>query len=158
MTNLMRGLALLVLLAVVLVLRESAGEAGRRLATDVIVPTAVPATDSQTITLAFQQVARDLNAAGPQQMDSSVRADSATAGPGPRLTYFSTLTRMRSDVADSASLADLYSTELARSACGKMRASIRRGATAVYVYSGSDGRRIMSFTVGESDCVRAGVP
>lgn len=157
MKNLMRGLALVALLIVALVLRERAGEAGRRFAKDAMAPRAVPASDSQTISLAFQQVARDLNASGSQQVDSGVRVDSTSAGPGPRLTYFLTLTNLSSGVADSASLADLHSAHLTRSACATMRTSIRRGATAVYVYSGSDRHRIMSFTVSEPDCVRAGV-
>ncbi len=99
--------------------------------------------------IAVQQI----NEQGPTMLDEDTRLDRASVGPGPRVTYYHTLTRYSSQEIDAVALRDNLSAIKNRVCANKdMAPSLKLGATYVYSYSGNDGVTITSFEVRQSDC------
>ena len=134
-------------------LYAAAGEAGRDFANRLSSQPGQQIGNGDQVAAGLAQSARELNADRGKMMDSSMRFDSATAGPGRTIAYFNTLTIAELTRADSSRVYNEYRAGLAASACRLMGQSLRRGAKAIYVYSNMKGERILSFTVSQSDCL-----
>lgn len=136
-----------------LIAYSSAGRLGRSAAKSLT--SRAPQTaeaKAAVIANAFAQVARKLNAAGPQMVDSLTRFDSASAGPGARLTYFNSFTKAKAADVDVALLRARAAAIVLPSACRSMSTVLRQGAVVVYSYSGEDRVHIAYITVRQSDC------
>lgn len=105
----------------------------------------------------FQQMkeaARQLNKNTPMMVDSNTRMDSATVGPGLRITYHYTFPAFSSrDLKPSLLRSNLQPT-VRQNVCknSDMKLSLEYGATYRYSYSGNDGAHIYTFELNGNDC------
>lgn len=107
-----------------------------------------------TLNEALRLAARQVNQSTPIMVDENTRMDTATIGPGLRMTYHYTLPRYSSRDIEPAWLYQNLRPVVKTSVCNnkKMQLSLKHGVTYVYSYAGNDGTKISSFEIKGIDC------
>jgi hypothetical protein len=102
----------------------------------------------------FTKAANQANARGSYMIDEDTRFDKAEAGPGARLTYFSSFPKYSPGEITSNLILQEVQPKVLKQVCGSegMKPSLQYGATYVYVYTGNDGVEIARFGINKADC------
>jgi hypothetical protein len=142
-------------LVVVLVAMAIGGTFGKLIGKSAFGPSKpTPQQMEQALSEGLQKGAQQINARGPTMVDKDTRMDSASAGPGARMTYHYTFPNYTSRDIDANWLRTNLLPTVRKGVCENkdMAPSLRYGATYAYSYSGGDGIKITEFEVRQSDC------
>lgn len=105
----------------------------------------------------LNKVVENINSKCPMMVDKNTRMDSASVGPGVKVTYYYTFPNYSSsDIGSSTITNDLFH-QVKEKVCVNpdMKPSIQYGASYEYSYSGNDNIKIASF---EIDRIKCGLP
>jgi hypothetical protein len=139
----------------IIIVAAVVGGIGKEVAKSVFAPsTPTPKQRENALTQGFSIAAQQINDRGPTMVDRDTRLDGASVGPGSRLTYHYTLVNHRSRDIDATRLTNILLPTVRQGVCNSkdMAKSLKYGATYVYSYSSSDGKRIAEFELRQSDC------
>lgn len=147
-------LSVLGLIAIVI-----AGSIGRQIGKELSNPAITSSTPSppkieEILKTGLIIAADKINKQGPIMVDADTRMDSASVGPGSRLTYFYTLPKYSSKDVESNWLHNSVKPVVKMNVCAskEMKPVLQYGATLVYAYNGNNGKEITRFEINKNDC------
>jgi hypothetical protein len=110
--------------------------------------------DKNSVEKVLRTVAQEQNKQLPMLIDSDVRLNAMSAGPGKRLNYHYTYINYPASHFDQAEFRRLMKQELRTNICSSkgMQVFIKSKITLVYSYAGKYGGKISDIFIFPSDC------